>query len=435
MPSRPFRLVWLYTCCLAGICLASLGTPLAHAGDLSRLLTTPLAQIDPPAPEAPAAPDQPNAEDKANDDASDVAQLRIVVVGLKGLVRVRMSPEADWQKPQVGMAIPQGAQFRTGPRSAVVIKVGATQTITLDRLGTIQVLRAIQENESNTIKTDVGMPYGRTRYNIQAGGQAHESNIRAPSATLAVRGSDVVFQDDAFGAVARGSGRLALVIRDVQRTARAFGEGQPAKIAASRAGSADTAKGDATTDPRGPFVARSPTEDDLTEASPGVGGEDLRALQDLFRKEQRFAASVSIPSNLLATTIFVGIPDFTEVELSILSPSAFAVSSDQPVSPNGRATFFATTPAGLAGPDGSAGNSVGVDLTGLGPTAFTFSLDLRSPDATPVFVPVFTLIESPEGQAGILLNDLANPPIPPSGIMLSPPQPNFTTTVTVPSRQ
>ena len=419
------------------VILAAVMLSPAHAGDV---VSRPFAQLaqaqDAAAPGSAPADDVVNDAAGADADAvadADTRPLRRVLRDMKGLVRRRMSVDDPWQTPTVGMQIPQGAEFRTGPRSAVLIQVGGTQTITLDRLGTIKVLRAIQEAETETIKTDVGMPYGRTRYTIQAGGRTHESNIRAPSATLAVRGSDVVFQDDAFGAVARGEGRLAMVIRDVQRTARSFGEGQTSKIAASRAGAADTAKGDATTDPRGGFVARTPLEEQMTEAMPEVGGDDLRELQDLIQKRLAFSAGVSIPANLQATMIFIGVPDFTQVELSIISPPGFAVSFDNPVSSNGRATFLANPSTGLAGPDGSGANSLGIDLTGLGRTTFTFSLDLRSADAAPVVVPVFNLVESPFGQAAIILNDMADPPIPPSGVVLTPAQPNFTTSVTAPS--
>ena len=44
------------------------------------------------------------------------------------------------------------------------------QSITLDRLGTIKVLQAIKQKDE--YKTDVGMKYGRTKYEVQAAGIA-----------------------------------------------------------------------------------------------------------------------------------------------------------------------------------------------------------------------------------------------------------------------
>jgi len=397
------------------------------------------ADADADAGDAPAADAAEPGDPVAPAKPKEVAQLRIIVVGLKGLVRVRLAEGQPWIKPTVGMAIGQGAQFRTGPRSAVVIRVGKDQTITLDRLGTIQVLRAIQEKvgdapKDTTNKTDVGMPYGRTRYRIEPSGTQHESTIRAPSTTLAVRGSDVTYQDDALGAAAIGEGRLTLVIKDVQRTARAFGQGRRVKIAADRRGAADTAVQDATTDPRGPFVARTELEETSTEQMPAVGGEDLRELQDLRRKELAFNAGVAIPGNVGTTVAFTGTPGFTDVDLSIVSPPGFAVSLDNPLSSNGRVSLTADPTDGLVGATGFGSETIAIDLTGLPATAITFSLDLRSADVGPVVVPVFNIIESVLGQTPRLINDLAEPTIPQAGIILQPGvQTNFTTTVTIPS--
>jgi len=126
--------------------------------------------------------------------ASDGPQkLTVVVTGIEGSVRVREHETAPWQKAEMGMELTEDAEFQTGPRSAVRFVIPPDQTITLDRLGTVKVVRAIEEN--GTIKTDLGMKYGRTRYDIDAGGRQHEAAIRSPSSTLAVRGTKVSLYD------------------------------------------------------------------------------------------------------------------------------------------------------------------------------------------------------------------------------------------------
>ncbi len=401
------------------------------------------APDNPPAQPPVAPPDAPPDAPPANGDAADAkpavpaAPLRIVVVAVKGrLARVRTAADQPWVMPKVGMELPQGAEVRTGLRSAVMLRIGANQTITLDRLGTIKVLRAIQEQAGEKkIKTDVGMPYGRARYKIAPAGTQHESTIRAPSTTLAVRGSDVTYQDDALGAIAYGQGRLQLVIKDIQRTARSFGGGTEPTTVTPQQPAAGVARDDATADPKGGFAARTGDEDTRVDEAPSVGGEDLRELRDLRRDSIFFNAGVTIPANVGATAIFVGQPGFTNVDLSITSPPAFAVSIDNPVSSNGRATLTASPLDGIAGIDGSGSEVIAIDLTGLSATTLTFSLDLRSADAGPVVVPVFQFLESVQGQPTRLLNDQANPAIPvDGGVTLIPGvTTNITTTLTVPS--
>jgi hypothetical protein len=125
--------------------------------------------------------------------ATDYANLRITVTGVEGMVQVRDGPDQPWRKCTVGMTVGAGAEFRTGPRSAVRCQIPPDQTFTIDRLGVMKVLTAIQQG--GKVKTDVAMTYGRTRYDIEQAGIEHESTIRSPSGTLAIRGTRVSLYD------------------------------------------------------------------------------------------------------------------------------------------------------------------------------------------------------------------------------------------------
>ncbi|HEX3356151.1 MAG TPA: FecR domain-containing protein, partial [Tepidisphaeraceae bacterium] len=92
-----------------------------------------------------------------------------------------------------GMVVDENAEFRTSLRSAVQIQIPPDQTITLDRLGTIKVVQAV--NDSGKLKTKIGMKYGRARYEIESAGQEHEASISSPSSTLAIRGTVVTLLD------------------------------------------------------------------------------------------------------------------------------------------------------------------------------------------------------------------------------------------------
>jgi len=127
--------------------------------------------------------------------------LQGTITGVEGKVQVRMAEGQPWQDAKVGMMVDEGAEFRTGIKSAVRIEIPGGHTISLDRLGTMKLLDAVKSG--NTIKTDVGMKYGRVRYDIEAAGEEHDSTIHSPGGTLAIRGTEVsLFDCPGFPAVA-----------------------------------------------------------------------------------------------------------------------------------------------------------------------------------------------------------------------------------------
>ena len=122
-----------------------------------------------------------------------VVAIQATIDGVEGMVQVREGSDKPWQKATVGMVVSEGAEFRTGPRSSVRLVIPSDQTITLDRFGTIKLMQAMQDG--NVVKTKVGMPYGRTRYDIEAAGVEHQSELVSPSSTLSIRGTRVSIYD------------------------------------------------------------------------------------------------------------------------------------------------------------------------------------------------------------------------------------------------
>lgn len=125
--------------------------------------------------------------------ASAPSELKINITGVEGFVQVRDDENQPWKKCTVGMVVGPGAEFRTGPKSAVRCEIPPDQTFTVDRLGTMKVLQAMQQG--GKVKTDLMMQYGRTRYDVEAAGVEHQSTIRSPSGTLALRGTRVSLYD------------------------------------------------------------------------------------------------------------------------------------------------------------------------------------------------------------------------------------------------
>ncbi|MEA2708699.1 MAG: hypothetical protein QOF78_1300 [Phycisphaerales bacterium] len=193
--------------------------------------------------------------------ANGTEKLIATVTGVEGIVQVRESEDAPWQRATVNMQVGENAEFRTGPRSAVRFVIPPDHTITLDRLGSVKVLQAI--NDNGVIKTQMGMRYGRTRYDIEAGGREHESSIASPSSTLAVRGTRFSSYDQRpFPAQAVSlTGRVQF--RDLRKrvTIGSRGGGKT-KIDVNNPNAASLALGQSVVDP-GARLARTAAEDQL----------------------------------------------------------------------------------------------------------------------------------------------------------------------------
>src|SRR4051812_46443307 len=150
--------------------------------------------------------------------------LKVRVMAVKGIVQFRASADAAWEKAAQGTELTEGGELRTGPRSAVQFMIGEDQTVTLDRLGTIQILRA--NFESGKVFTDLGMKYGRTSYDIDAAAREHDAKVRTPSSVLAVRGTKFISQDQPPFAARAVSLDGRVMFRDAKKLAAIGGKGQ-----------------------------------------------------------------------------------------------------------------------------------------------------------------------------------------------------------------
>jgi hypothetical protein len=119
--------------------------------------------------------------------------LRITITAVDGLASVRENETAAWQPAKVGMELTQDAEFRTGPRGTIQFQIPPNQIVSVDRLTTLKVLTIFQQG--GKVTTDLGIKYGRTRYDLEGGGLEHQSTLRSPNATLAVRGTRVSLFD------------------------------------------------------------------------------------------------------------------------------------------------------------------------------------------------------------------------------------------------
>jgi hypothetical protein len=294
-----------------------------------------------------------SADDSPIDPNATIAdqELQGVVTGVRGMVQIRQSETEPWVKAEDGMKLAEGAEFRTGPRSAVQFKFPPDQTITLDRLGTIKVLTAVAEH--NKIKTDLGMTYGRTRYDIRKAGFEHESTIRSPSATLSVRGTRVGIQDGAMGFYAWSSQSRAYLYDQTRRKNFTFGAN--ANMDENANGAADNAKRGSTVNP-GDGNANDGDETDLILNRPGFlnpggggSGGNLAHLKPQNETPDLNQLFTGYASGSLIFTLSWELPQ----ESDAFSDLDFAIKSPDPGDPT-IGTFdlpYSTPSGGVAGSD------------------------------------------------------------------------------------
>jgi hypothetical protein len=129
----------------------------------------------------------------ASTTQSATGDFKIIITAVEGLASVRENESAAWKPAKVGMELAQDAEFRTGPRGTIQFKIPPDQTVSVDRLTTLKVLQLMQQG--GKVTTDLGIKWGRTRYDLEGGGLEHQSTLRSPNATLAVRGTKVSLFD------------------------------------------------------------------------------------------------------------------------------------------------------------------------------------------------------------------------------------------------
>ena len=285
----------------------------------------------------------------AQDDNSSSAEVDGQAVALKGtivevggmMVQVRHGADQPWLAAKKGMELTQGAEFRTGPRCYVKFVIEPNQLVVLDRLGTIKILEAVRDADMNKVKTDLGMKYGRTRYDVEAAGTEHESTIHSPNATLAVRGTDAQIEDEGGQPVRITSYHGEILATLSGFKAVAMGKKIKTSIDQSRPVPADHALGETSLNAHTAFAGDTQTEQELVEQMPNMGGYDpvmLDALADALDVtiDDTFGGTVASENSLFVLASWQGgTPMVTDVDLNLHEPEGFNLTAYSPVSPNG----------------------------------------------------------------------------------------------------
>jgi hypothetical protein len=300
-------------------------------------------------------------------------ELSVTITSVKGMVQVRLAEDQPWKPAKPGMKLGQGAEFRTGLRSAVQFVIEPDQVITLDRLGTLKVLQAFQDR--NKVTTDLGVKYGRTRYDIQNADLEHQSTIRSPGSTLAIRGTDVTYEDQVPWVPSAVSRHGRAEFREFSKDFVPFGGNKKAVVSADKNGPAQQAIATTRIDPRTAFAGRSAGEENLLLTLPSSGGIDAQgeqALQNLFKYDGFAPAAIGVlnvpgPLNIQLNWYFTaGTPNPSVVDLQVTEPNGKSVL----FSPT-NTTIGTGTATGMFTTDFSPSSGQGVD-TVVWPLFFPF---------------------------------------------------------------
>jgi hypothetical protein len=260
--------------------------------------------------------------------------LQATVRQVVGMAQMRPAENAAWQTVRVGMVVGEGAEFRTGPRSRVVFQIPPDQTIILDRLGIVRLLIAKRTIEG--VQTNLGMPYGRTEYQVEEAGLQHDAKITSPGATLAVRGTkDMLLYDHGpFEPLAIASQPVRL--RSANGKTVNFGRaGARARVATDKNSPGEQAVVEARIDPAGAFAGRTQAENELlaylAKVAPNLDIGSLGVFASLNDPNFKGPIIGIVPNQgqirfqLFWTTSF-----FSDIDIIVRSPLGEVVSATNP---------------------------------------------------------------------------------------------------------
>jgi hypothetical protein len=174
--------------------------------------------------------------------------LKLIITGVRGKAEVHIPP-ADWTKAQPNVELSEGAEVRTGLNAAIQLQIRPDQTITIDRLSKVTIDRATLAK--GKFVTSVSMPYGRTRYDIDAANREYDATVRSPNSTLGIRGTRVSLLDQRPFPPEAVSLTGTAQFRNIRRQLVALGaRGQgKTKIVGGQANAAEYALDEAVIDP------------------------------------------------------------------------------------------------------------------------------------------------------------------------------------------
>lgn len=110
-----------------------------------------------------------------------------LVMKVTGVAQARANRKAKWRKLKVNDVLKPGVLVRTGRKSMVALRVGPNATLVIDRQTRVAIPQIVQAGD--TLKTRVGVEFGRVDVKASRIGLAIDFAVSTPTSTLAVRGT------------------------------------------------------------------------------------------------------------------------------------------------------------------------------------------------------------------------------------------------------
>lgn len=290
-----------------------------------------------------------------------VGPLRIHVIAVQGGAQYRASADTKWAALKPDLDLTEGVEFRTGPKGAIQFTVGTDQVYRVDRLTAVKVLRASLLPDG-TIKTDVGMTYGRVSKDVDEPDHPHQDTIVCPSSTLAIRGTRVALYDQPPFAPEAISLTGTATITNVHGVLT-FGSKGGGTV---RANDTSVVSGVAAesvylnnVNPAGTFAGQTTTEQQESAALSNVLGTTsvpLGPLNSIVRTPQNtngLSLPLAVDQELFFTMFWTG-PAFTQVDFTVRGPDGQTVSVNNPTVSSGGMYFTGST--GFGPTANSSGN-------------------------------------------------------------------------------
>lgn len=168
----------LIVCSLAGTCAAQTAAP------------APAAAPEQAAPAASTAPTSATAT--TSEPAAETTKLQIFIRAMEGKAIFRRLPGNQAVPAKVGDSLDENVEVMTGPNSVVQLQVGSGQRFTIDRGSKVLIKTAINQAGKETTRLET--PMGRVSFDVQRVAGDNDVEIKAPDATLAVKGTTGVIE-------------------------------------------------------------------------------------------------------------------------------------------------------------------------------------------------------------------------------------------------
>lgn len=130
---------------------------------------------------------QPAEPSGVSQTAAAGQKLPIFVRSIQGKAIFRKLPGNEAISAKVGDTIDENTEVMTGQNATIQIQVGSGQVFTIDRGSKVLVRSAININGKETTKLEV--PAGRIGFDVARVAGDNDVEIKAPDATLAVKGT------------------------------------------------------------------------------------------------------------------------------------------------------------------------------------------------------------------------------------------------------